>query len=43
MRKEYKKPEISVYEMESMQMLAISDSETFDLKGRTNDYNEDMW
>ena len=43
MKKNYIKPEIMVYEIETPQLLAASDSETFSLGGRTEDGNDIMW
>ena len=42
MKKNYIKPEMKVYEMEPQQLLAASDPETFSLKGKTVDGNDDM-
>lgn len=43
MKKNYIKPEIMVYEIETPQLLAASDPETFSLGGRTYDGNDEMW
>ncbi len=43
MKKNYIKPEIMVYEIETPQLLAASDPETFSLGGRTEDGNDIMW
>ena len=43
MKKKYLKPEMKVYEMEPQQLLAASDSETFCLRDRTEDGNDEMW
>ena len=43
MKKNYIKPEIMVYEIETPQLLAGSDPETFSLGGRTDDGNDEMW
>ena len=43
MKKKYLKPEMKVYEMEHQQLLAASDSETFSLRDRTEDGNDEMW
>ena len=43
MKKKYLKPEMNVYEMEPQQLLAASDSETFSLRDRTEDGNDEMW
>ena len=42
MKKNYLKPEMKVYEMEPQQLLAASDPETFSLKGKPVDDNDDM-
>ena len=43
MKKNYIKPEMEVYEMEPQQLLAASGSETFSLRERTEDDNDEMW
>ena len=43
MKKNYIKPEMKVYEMEPQQLLAASGSETFSLKNKTEDGNDEMW
>ena len=43
MKKNYIKPEIMVYEIETPQLLAASDPETFSLRDRTEDGNYEMW
>ena len=43
MKKNYIKPEMKVYEIETPQLLAGSDPETFSLQGSTADGNDDMW
>lgn len=42
MKKNYIKPEMKVYEMEPQQLLAASGSETFSLRGKPDDDNDDM-
>ena len=42
MKKNYIKPEMKVYEIETPHLLAASDSETFSLKGKPVDDNDDM-
>ena len=43
MKKNYIKPEMKVYEIETPQLLAASDSETFSLRNTTEDGNDEMW
>ena len=43
MKKKYIKPEMKVYEIETPQLLAASDPETFSLRGKTKDDNDEMW
>ena len=43
MKKNYIKPEMKVYEMEPQQLLAGQDPETFSLRDRTSDNNDEMW
>ena len=43
MKKNYIKPEMKVYEIETPQLLAASDPETFSLRGKTKDDNDEMW
>ena len=43
MKKKYLKPEMEVYEVETPQLLAASDPETFSLQGSTADNNDEMW
>ena len=43
MKKKYIKPEMKVYEIETPQLLAGSGSETFSLRGKTEDDNDEMW
>ena len=43
MKKEYIKPEMKVYEIEHQQLLAASDPETFSLRDKTEDGNDEMW
>ena len=42
MKKNYIKPEMKVYEIETPQLLAASDPETFSLKGKPDDGNDEM-
>ena len=42
MKKNYIKPEMKVYEIETPHLLAASDPETFSLKGKPVDDNDDM-
>ena len=43
MKKNYIKPEMKVYEVETPQLLAASDPETFSLRGKIADGNDEMW
>ena len=43
MKKKYIKPEMKVYEIETPQLLAASDPETFSLRGKIADGNDEMW
>ena len=43
MKKKYIKPEMKVYEIETPQLLAGSDPETFILRNTTEDSNDEMW
>ena len=43
MKKNYIKPEMKVYEIETPKLLAASDPETFSLQGSTADNNDEMW
>ena len=43
MKKNYIKPEMKVYEIETPQLLAASDPETFSLRNTTEDSNDEMW
>ena len=43
MKKNYIKPEMKVYEVETPQLLAGSTPETFSLRDRTEDDNDEMW
>ena len=43
MERNYIKPEMRVYEMEPQQLLVASDPETFSLRGKTEDDNDEMW
>ena len=43
MKKKYIKPEMKVYEIETPQLLAASDSETLSLRNTTEDSNDEMW
>ena len=43
MKKNYIKPEMKVYEIETPHLLAVSDSETFSLRNTTEDSNDEMW
>ena len=43
MKKNYIKPEMKVYEIETPQLLAGSDPETFSLRNTTEDSNDEMW
>ena len=42
MKKKYIKPAMKVYDIEPQQLLAASDPETFSLKGKPVDDNDDM-
>ena len=43
MKKNYIKPEMKVYEIETPQLLAASDPETPSLRGNPEDNNDEMW
>ena len=43
MKKNYIKPEMKVYEIETPHLLAASTSETFSSRNTTEDSNDEMW
>ena len=43
MKKNYIKPEMKVYEIETPHLFAASDSEKFSLRNTTEDRNDEMW